>query len=375
MTKKHIIAIVGGGSDSAVGRAHISALRLTGKFTIKAACFADNPKKNAESAKEYGLDEVKLFRSIGALIQDEIHLDAIVILTPTNLHYEHVCLAIKNKIPVICEKSLTTSSKKAKQINSLLQKYNGYLVTTFNYLGYPMLREIKNLVTLNSIGRIQQINIEMPQQTFLKKNNGKAMPPQKWRQRDYEISTISLDLGVHIHSILFYLIEDNPTDVLATFNNYGHIKNVTDDIKVIAKFPNSVSSLIWYSKVALGSNNGLKFKIMGEKGSIEWLQEEPDKFYQYENNGKKNIIDLGDDILKVANQKRYQRFKAGHPTGFIEAFANLYEDIHNSLSCYQNDGTQTDIKNLLNMSNSINGLSLLEAFEKSNNLRVKIIKL
>jgi len=363
--KKLNIAFLGGSYCSAVGRAHFSAINISNKFNLVAGCFSIVPKENKISSLEYGVAIDRTYGNLELLIAGEKnYIDAVVVLTPTNLHYEHVCRLIKAKIAVICEKSLCTSIQHANNIKKLLLKQGGFLTSTYNYCGYPMVREIKNHLKTNRIGKIHQINIQMPQQSFIKNNKSRTNSPQAWRLIDYEIPTLSLDLGIHIHSLIYFMIGSNATNVISSSNTYGKFKQIIDDIKVIAEFPDNITSSIWYSKSALGENNGLQLKIFGSQGAIHWVQESPDIFTLISDNGEKKIVTISDNEIKIANQSRYQRFKAGHPTGFIEAFANLYEDIHESLVSFKNK-VKDENEYVFNIDYPINGLKLLDAINKS----------
>ncbi len=365
----HKIAFLGGSIDSAVGRAHKSAIEIDKKFSLVAGCFSRNSELNLRTGEEYGVDVKRIYNSLSDLvIAEKDNLDAIVILTPTDNHYNDIMTCINEKIPVICEKSMVTSSEESKMIHDLCVENNSFLAVTYNYTGYPMIRELQLLISLGKLGEIKNICIEMPQEGFLKVDkNGNPIIPQGWRLKDSMIPTLSLDLGVHVHSIINFLIGEKPLEVVASVNTFGNFKSVVDDISCIANYSNGINVNIWFSKSAIGYRNGLKVRVFGDKGAAEWVQEFPENLNFSENTGTKTIIDRSNSFVEVASQSRYSRFKPGHPAGFIEAFANYYYDISESLDKYKSG--EKDFLNKYTFGTNIahEGMLLLEAITKSKN--------
>ena len=363
----HKIAFLGGSLDSAVGRAHKSAIEIDKKFSLVAGCFSRNSEVNIKTGIEYGVQVDRIYTNLLDLINAEKdNLDAIVILTPTDTHYNYIIACVEAKIPVICEKSMVTSSVESKKIHELCQTTNSFLAVTYNYTGYPMIRELKNFISSGKLGEIKNICIEMPQEGFLKVDKmGKPIVPQNWRLRDGNIPTLSLDLGVHVHSIINFLIGEKPLEVVASVNTFGNFKSVVDDISCIVNYSDRVNVNMWFSKSALGYRNGLKVRVFGEKGAAEWVQENSEYLYFSENNGTKTIIDRSNSFVEIASESRYSRFKPGHPAGFIEAFANYYYDISESLDKFKLG--EREILNQYTFGTNISheGMQLLEAITRS----------
>lgn len=356
------IGVVGGSIQSAVGKAHIYALRLTNKFEITCGTFSRIEKINNESADFYGIE--KKYSSIENLISNEKkNIDFILILTPTNKHYDHIKLCLNNNINVISEKALTTSYKRAEELIKICKEKKLQLFVTYNYTGYPIVRDIRNIICKKKLGEILFINLEMPQESFIKidkKNHFNA--PQKWRKKDYNIATITLDLGVHLFAFLnFFKVKYNYTEYYKECS-FGHVKKVIDDVNMILNINNNKYCKIWYSKVALGNNNGMKISIFFDKGSIEWNQKNPEILKLANENGTIKLIERGDEMLEISNQERYNRFKSGHPHGYIEAFSNYYESIYLQING-QDDGFIDSIEDTL--SNFKNLSSLKYNYDKS----------
>lgn len=365
------LAIIGGGINSAVGYAHYCAIKVSNKYDIVAGNFSRNPIVNEQSAQLYGINKNKLYSNYKMLFEEENNnIDAVVLLTPTNVHSGQVIDAIKYNIPVICEKSLTAN---IEQLNQIKNQYNNEFISiVFNYPCYPLLKELKNLILNNALGKINQIYIEMPQEGFLRLYNGVPSKPQDWRLIDDNISTISLDLGMHLYSIIKFLTGESPVEAISVSNTFGNFKNVVDDVTAIIKYSNNIICNMWYSKSALGHRNGLKIRIYGSNGSAEWVQTEPEYLKLADNNGQISILDRSSETCQIANQFQYNRFKVGHPAGYIEALANFYEDAWNDLNNHKNNILSP--KNTFGLIEYEECIKLFEAISNSskNNCWVKI---
>lgn len=365
--RKLRVAFVGGAFDSAVGRSHRIAIEMDQCFELVAGCFSRNAEKNRESAIQYGIKIQRAYNHIQDLIANESnHIDCIVILTPQDQHFEHVKLCLEAGIPVVCEKALVCTSSQAEEIHALLCNTKGFLAVTYNYTGYPMVRELKHMIASGMLGAIQQVHIEMPQESFARLAlDGEPMTPQSWRLHDGSIPTISLDLGVHLHMMVKFLTGQTPQELVAISGSRGNFSQVADNVNCLVKYSNDIDCSVWYSKTAFGHRNGQRFRIFGELGAAEWVQENPEYISFADNSGGKYILDRTTKFTKVANLPRYQRFKAGHPAGFIEAFANYYVDIAESLRGYIDDRGDQNQDYVFGIEESLEGLRMLEAISRS----------
>lgn len=332
------LAIIGGGINSAVGYAHYCAINLSNKFEILTGNFSRNNDINKQSAQTYGISDDKLYFDYQTLFENEKqNIDAVVLLTPTNIHHLQILDAIKHKIPVICEKSLTSSMEEFENIKRIYN--NEFISIVFNYPCYPILKELKKLIENDHIGKINQIHIEMPQEGFIRLYDGLPSKPQSWRLIDGSTPTISLDLGMHLYSIIKALTNETPIETICVENSFGNFKNIIDDVTSIIKYSNNIICNMWYSKSALGHRNGLKLRLYGSKGSAEWEQINPEYLKFADNSGKLITLDRSSEICQVSNQPRYNRFKVGHPAGYIEGLANFYEDVYQDLTDLKNNNT------------------------------------
>jgi predicted dehydrogenase len=358
------LGIIGGGVNSAVGKAHFSALALSNLFVVSAACFSRNNECNLETANWIGLSSENVYSDFKELIDKRNHdLDAILILTPTDQHCDQVVYALRNGINVICEKSLTTSLSEAYRISESLKKSHSKLFVIYNYLGYPMVKELKNMIHDGKLGNIHSLKLEMPQEGFIRKVNGKPILPQEWRLKDNEIPTVSLDLGVHLHMLAYYLTGASPIRTASISKTQGNFKGIVDDVNALIEYSGNISCDMWFSKIASGHRNGLTVRIYGTEGNASWIQTEPENIFFSDIEGNRMIIDRNSPNVEISRNETYHRFKGGHPAGFIEALANYYIDI---AKAFHNKYDRTDVSSeVFGIEESIEGLKLFKAISDS----------
>jgi predicted dehydrogenase len=364
--KKISVAFLGGAYNSAVGKVHRIAIEMDQRFELVAGCFSRDSEENSKTAELYGVGEDRIYASIDDLLKNEkSQLDAIVILTPQDQHMDQVLDCLDAGLPVVCEKALVASVRDALAIRDRLAETGGFLAVTYNYTGYPMFRELGEMIRQDKLGKIQQIHIEMPQEGFSKLAlDGSPIVPQDWRLRDEKIPTISLDLGVHLHMAISFLTNEKPEKLVAVGDSLGNFSQITDNIICTAKYTNNLTCNIWYSKTAFGYRNGLKVRVFGDKGSGEWFQDNPEYLNIADEYGRKFILDRASPDAKISNEDRYTRFKAGHPAGFIEAFANYYCDIADALDQYRRNNSTAN-PYVFGIDEALEGIMMLEAIAES----------
>lgn len=356
------IGFIGGATNSAVGYAHFAACRLDGHFKVEAGCFSRHAEHNDLTARAYGVSPKRTYSTWKELLEAESEsLDAIAILTPTPSHAEIAVAVLDAGLPVICEKALATSSAECRAIEEAISRNNGYLAVTFNYSGYPMVRELRQRIAENRLGKIQQIHIEMPQEGFLRLN----ATPQAWRREDHNVPTVSLDLGVHVHHLIDFLTEGKKlVKLTADQTSYGQFNNIIDNVCCLCQYEDGIRVQAWWGKTALGHRNGLRVRVFGDQASAEWYQMVPEELQWADNDGNHTILDRSVPASKVAQEPRYNRFKAGHPSGFIEAFANLYADIAGEIRT-RNEGTLAHSPFVFGADHAEDGLRMMETIHKA----------
>ncbi len=358
------LGFIGGAPNSAAGYAHFAAMRLDGLWDLQAGVFSTHSDVNQEAARIYGVHKDRIYASLHELLAQEAErLDAVVLLTPTPLHHEMVTACLRAGVAVICEKALALTSDEALEIKTLCAECGGFLAVIYNYSGYPMVRELRKMISDGDLGDILHFQAEMPQEGFMRTDDkGNKPQPQAWRLVDGPVPTIHLDLAVHLHELIHYLTGLKPIKVVADQSSGGWF-DVIDNVTCLARYTNNVQGQFWFSKSALGHRNGLRIRIYGTKASAEWYQMNPEEVVISYGDGRRQVLDRASNV-PVASAARYTRFKAGHPAGFIEALGNLYADIHSSLLNNRETGVQ-ESQEVFGASLACHGLQFLEAMVES----------
>jgi predicted dehydrogenase len=330
-------------------------------WELAAGCFSRDLEQSQRKARYWSIPDAHCYSDWRKFIdQEKSHLDAVAVITPPDSHEEIVCALLEAGLPVICEKPLASTVNQSLNIQRMQQKNAGFLAVCFNYSGYPMVRVLRRHLQAGQLGRINQVHVEMPLDSFIQPKD--KMKPQLWRLLDGEIPTILLDLAVHVEHLSSFVLGQRPMSINANFNNFSEFEGIVDDAQMWVRYQEDTRGTFWVSKTALGRRNGLRIRVFGDAGSAEWLQEEPERLHLFDKHSRHVIYDRGNCLYP---DEVRERFKPGHPGGFIEAFANLYGDIGSALHEYRKTGGYSS-PYVFGWQEAHQGLSLLEAAVKSN---------
>ncbi len=351
--KKIKLAIIGGGYDSTIAKVHLRSILATNKYEIICGCFSKNKKKNFKNSKFYNLSKDKIYNNLKKLLRLEYkNIDLALVLTPPNKRDEIYYQLANKKIGIISEKPFEGNSIAAKKVYKYILKKKIFFTSTYNYLGYPAIMEIKPL--LKRIGKIKNFILEMPQQSATLKNK----KLKKWRTIDKTIPNLHLDLASHLLSLVIYFFNQLP-EMVNSFESKN--KNYIENAYTWLKFKKFIGQF-WFSKNSTGKKNELSIKIFGLKGGIEWSHGNPEEIIFYDNNGNKEIISRLSRKTKYLKDNNLFTYSAGHPSGFLDAFINIYEQIY---KLNKKEKSSTNI--LLNLKNNVDIVSVLDSICKSSN--------
>ena len=355
------IGFIGGAHESAVGYAHSVACQLDGHWKLVSGCFSRDKVKSRQTGQYWGINKDDIYIDWRVYIDKQgDRLDAVVVLTPTPSHVEIVCALLKAGIAVICEKAMVASLNQSAEVQKTLADTKGFLAVTFNYSGYPMVRVLRRHIQAGDLGKLLQLRVEMPSDGFIQQVD--KMSPQAWRLVDGDIPTLLLDLAVHVHHLSYFVSGCKPLSVNADFNNDSIFNGIIDDANLWIKCEQELRASFWVSKTAIGHKNGLKISVYGDKASAHWVQEEPELLHLFNQESVKITYSRGNCLFQ---DEVTERFKPGHPGGFIEAFANLYQDIASALIEFKQTG-RYESQYIFGWQHAHEGLVLLDAAVQSN---------
>ena len=369
MPRSLSLGFIGGGMNSAVGRCHKVASQMDDRWRLTAGAFSRSSDVNRETGAQWGVREDRVYDDWRSLLASESgRLDAVVVLTPTPQHSGQIRELLAAGFDVISEKALASSSQEAEELDSQSRRAGRFLAITMNYSGYPMIRELRRMIRAGFLGEVVGVHIEMPQEGYLRQDSsGLQLLPQDWRQSDGIVPTVSLDLGTHTHHLLRFLTDEEPVQVIGTESHHGRVTDVADYVSCLAEMPSGADVNMWFGKCVLGSRNGLRVKVFGDSASAQWVQGSPEELVLAYPNGSVTCLDRASPGIDEAAKHRYQRFKAGHPAGFLEAFANLYWDLADDLLAQRDGAAQSDLT--FGASHAAAGLRMLETIGRSSRNR------
>lgn len=359
------LGFIGGGLNSAVGRCHEVASQMDGRWRLVSGAFSRNPNVNHATGQRWLVDDSRVYDDWHSMLEREQgQLDAIAVLTPTPQHSEQIREILAAGFDVISEKALARTSDEAMLLHAEAAAYGRFLGVTMNYSGYPMVRELRRMVRDGDLGDLLAVHVEMPQEGFLKEDaNGRQVMPQDWRQTDGPVPTVALDLGTHTHHLLRFLTDEEPSSVVGIQAHHGRVTDVADYVSSLARMPSGADVNMWFGKCVLGHRNGLSVKVYGDRASAQWVQKNPEEMVVAFPNGSISVVDRLSPGITEATRDRYQRFKGGHPAGFIEAFANLYWDLADDLIAFRSGAPMSGFT--FGADHAASGLRMLEAIATS----------
>ena len=339
MSRKIRLGILGGGGDSLVGILHRIATAMHNKYEIVGGVFNPNFDENLKFAKEIGLNENRIYEDFEKMIEEELKLEpekrmeVISILTPNFLHYPMAKKLLENNFNVICEKPMTTSYEEAKELDRINKEKQLVFAVTYTYTGYPMVRQMKNMIESGDIGDIQKVDLQYYQGWINPIIHDDKKRAETWRlQPDKSgISCCIGDIGTHAFDMLEYVSGMQVNQILADLN-YIYPENKMDvDGTILIKFSENIKGVIRASQIATGEENNFSVAIYGKKGSLKWEQENPNYLYHLSEDSPLKVLKPGHEYnsdFSLAASK----LPPGHPEGVFDSMANIYNGIANKIN-------------------------------------------
>ncbi|BDQ33843.1 Gfo/Idh/MocA family protein [Pseudodesulfovibrio portus] len=319
-------AMIGGGPGAFVGAVHRNALALNGQATLVAGCFSRDLEKTRELGLELGLDEDRLYATPEEMARLEAgDIDFAVVVTSNEAHYPNVKTCLENGINVMCDKPFTHTSAQAEELVGLARAGGLHLAVTYTYAGYPMVRQMREMIARGDIGEVRFVNAEYPQGWLAELLEATGHTQASWRA-DPERSggTLSLgDVGSHIEYLVPHVTGLKLTRLAARLDSLVEGRELDDNGAILTEYAGGARGMYWYSQAATGMVNGLKLRVFGDRGGLEWFQEDAEHLrYMPLGESARTIVRGSPDLLPGA--MAYSHTPAGHPEGWLMAFANIY---------------------------------------------------
>lgn len=329
--KKLRMGMVGGSLDAFIGEVHRKSAALDGKFDLVCGAFSSSPEKSKETGNAIGLDDSRSYGSYKEMFEKENELpedermEVVSVVTPNHVHFDPAKIALQNGYHVIIDKPLAFSVEEAEDLQKLVNSTGNILALTHTYTGYPMIKEARYIVETGKIGTVRKIYVEYPQgwlATPLEKEGNKQASWRTDPERSGQGGAVG-DIGTHAANLAEYVSGLTITKVCADVNIVVKDRKLDDDSAALIKFDNGSSGVLMATQIATGEENDLKLRVYGEKGGIEWTHTNPNTLLLKMIDEPVQILRAGTGYLSDVAQKN-TRLPAGHPEGYLEAFANIY---------------------------------------------------
>lgn len=333
MTRKLRMGMIGGGMGSFIGDVHRKAAALDGMIELVCGAFSSTPEKSIASGKALYLPEERCYKDYKEMIAKEKllpkdqRMDFVAIVTPNHMHFAPLKLALENGFHVVCDKPMTLTLEEAIEIEKIVTKSSLLFALTHNYTGHPLVKQAKAMVAKGDLGNIRKIQVHYLQgwlSTSVEKTGHKQA---SWRVDPSQsgIGGALGDIGTHAENLMEYITGLKIKELAADLGRFGEGRVLDDDGNVLLRMENGAKGTLSFSQIALGEENNLSIKVYGEKGSLEWHQENPNQLFTHCLKAPQKIFTPnGNDLYPEA--LNCSRIPAGHPEGYLEAFATIYKN-------------------------------------------------
>jgi len=368
-SEKIRLGIVGGGIGAFVGSIHRIAARLDDRYELLAGALSSEPKRAADSAAELGIDPRRAYASFEEMAKKEGKLkhgiEAVAIVTPNHLHCAVAKAFLEAGIHVICDKPLSSSLEDAEQIEKLVEGSGLIFAITYNYSGYPMVRHAREMVAAGKLGNIRVIQVEYAQDWLATNIEAEGHKQAAWRTDPARAGTGGsiADIGTHAFHLAEFISGLEAKSLLADLDTFVAGRSLDDNANILLHYSNGAKGMLWSSQVASGQENALRIRLFGDKGGLEWAQEDPNYLQYRPLRETRQILTRGGPAVGET-AARATRIPAGHPEGFLEGFANLYRDIADMIEAGRTGKSLTTL--VPDVTDGVKGVRFVEKAVSSN---------
>ena len=341
--KKLKLGIVGGGPNSWIGHVHRISSRFDNQYEIVAGVFSRNSKLSIKFGKSMGIPTNRCYSNYKEMAEKESKIkngiDVISIMTPPSSHQIIAEKFIGKNIHIISDKPFAGNLEQAKKLYKKIKSNKKIkYALTHNYSAYPMVREAKKLVEKGKIGKVEYVNVEYVQdwsagKTITSKNSKKLL---KWKidKKIVGASAVLNEIGSHAYHMAIYISGLKGKTIFADIKQISNKIKMDNNAQVMINFNNGAKGMFWTSVMARGGVYGLRIRVFGSKGSLEWVQNDPNYLKLNPSKGAVRLLDRG--FFNADFSKKFSRIKFGHPEGYLDAFANIYREFATSLKSNSN---------------------------------------
>ena len=374
------LGMVGGGQGAFIGGVHRIASRIDNHYNLVAGSLASNADIAHISAKELGINDDRSYATFQDMAEKESlredGIDVVSIVTPNYLHYPIAEAFLSKNIHVICDKPLTHNLEDAEKFLESVKKSKALFALTHNYTGYPMVRQAREMFRNGEIGNLRVIQVEYAQDWLTLPIENEGQKQASWRTDPSKAGMGGSigDIGSHAFNLVDFITGAKLNELCADISSFVPGRKNDDNAHVLLRYENNVKGMLWSSQVAPGNENALRIRIYGDKGGMEWEQENPNYLtVDIFGKAKKIIRRAGNETIDIGN--RITRIPPGHPEGYLEGFANIYSDFAKQILAFKdNQKPEKDILLVPSIEDGVKGVKFITTVVESGSNGGKWIK-
>ena len=343
INRKLKMGMVGGGTDAFIGAIHRLAALMDNQIELVCGCFSVDPKISRASGKSYYLPDKRIYDTYLEMFEKEAGLpegermDFVSIVTPNFVHFDPAMMALDHGFHVVLDKPITFTLEQALQLKKKLDETGLTFALTHTYSGYPAVKHAKKLVADGAFGKIRKVYVEYPQGWLSSKVEDAGNAQASWRtdpKRSGKAGCMG-DIGTHAHHLAEYITGLKVTHLCAELNIFVPNRRLDDDGAALLRFDNGARGILMATQIAAGEENAIRIRVYGDKGGLEWAQQEPNSLILKWKDAPMQVLRVGTSMdSKIASHNT--RTPGGHPEGYLEAFANIYRNFSQTVRARAN---------------------------------------
>lgn len=369
-TRRIRLGMVGGGEGAFIGAVHRIAARLDDRYEFVAGALSATPEKARRSGEALRLAPDRIYDDFATMAKREAKredgIEAVAIVTPNHVHAAAATAFLKAGIHVICDKPLTTALKDALKLKALAAESGRVFMVTHNYSGYPMVRQARAMVAAGEIGEIRVVQVEYAQDWLTEKLEDSGQKQADWRVDPARSGAGGCvgDIGTHAHHLAGFVTGLKVAELCAELTSFVPGRRLDDNVQILLRYETGARGMLWASQVAPGNENGLKLRVYGSKGGLEWRQEQPNQLVFSPFGKPVQTLSRGLGYLQPA-ASRVTRIPSGHPEGYLEAFATLYSEAAEAIQAARAGRKPDKAVMFPGVDDGVAGVAFIEAAVKS----------
>lgn len=363
------MGMVGGGEGAFIGPVHRMAAELDGFVELVCGAFASDPERSMRSGQSvYALPAERCYPDYDIMMRTEASLPAaqrmefVLIVTPNHVHHPAALAALAAGFHVLSDKPVTTTAAQANELARVAGQQDLLFGVTYNYTGYPMVREARQRVLQGEIGPVRRVVVEYLQGWLARPEEQGDNAQAQWRTDPARAGVAGCfgDIGTHAENLLHYVTGLEIAELCADLTHFVPGRALDDDGNVLLRLSGGARGVLFASQIAVGEENGLRLRLYGERGGLSWEQHNPNELRMSWPDRPAELVRTGGATTGIAAGNA-TRLPAGHPEGFLEAFANLYRGFAEAVTARKSGAAAAGLKDCPDIADGLRGMRFVEA--------------